>query len=48
LLGRPEFRHVAAGATLASFAGYGIGQFSAAYFVREFGLSLQTVGLVFG
>jgi len=48
LLSRPEFRHVAAGATLASFAGYGIGQFSAAYFVREFGLSLQTVGLVFG
>lgn len=48
LLGRREFRHVAAGATLASFAGYGIGQFSAAYFVREFGLSLQTVGLVFG
>jgi MFS family permease len=48
LFSRPEFRHVAIGATLASFAGYGIGQFSAAYFVREFGLSLQTVGLVFG
>lgn len=48
LMARREFRHVAAGATLASFAGYGIGQFSAAYFVREFGLSLQTVGFVFG
>lgn len=48
LFSRREFRHVAAGATLASFAGYGIGQFSAAYFVREFGLSLQTIGLVFG
>ena len=40
--------HIAAGATLSSFAGYGIGQFSAAYFMREFGLGLQTVGVVFG
>lgn len=48
LFSRPTFWHVAAGATLSSFAGYGIGQFSAPYFMREFGLGLQTVGLVFG
>ena len=48
LFSRRTFWHIAAGATLASFAGYGIGQFSAAYFVREYGLGLKTVGLVFG
>jgi MFS family permease len=39
---------MAAGVTLVSFAGYGIGQFSAPYFVRRFGLSYAEVGLVFG
>ena len=36
------------GITLASFAGYGIGQFSSPYFIRAFGLDYATVGLVFG
>jgi MFS family permease len=36
------------GVTLVSFAGYGVGQFSAPYFVRVFGLDYQTVGLIFG
>jgi MFS family permease len=36
------------GVTLASFAGYGVGQFSAPYFIRTFGLSYATVGLIFG
>jgi MFS family permease len=36
------------GLTMASFAGYGIGQFSAPYFIRAFGLDYATVGLVFG
>jgi predicted MFS family arabinose efflux permease len=48
LFGAPSFRHMAAGVTLVSFAGYGIGQFSAPYFVRRFGLSYAEVGLVFG
>lgn len=48
LFGRWTFIHVALGAALASFAGYGIGQFSAAYFMRAFGLDLQTVGVVIG
>jgi predicted MFS family arabinose efflux permease len=36
------------GVTLISFAGYGIGQFSAPYFIRAFGLDYATVGLIFG
>ena len=36
------------GLTMASFAGYGIGQFSAPYFIRAFNLDYATVGLVFG
>ncbi len=36
------------GVTLVSFAGYGIGQFAAPYFIRTFGLDYATVGLIFG
>jgi hypothetical protein len=36
------------GLTMASFAGYGVGQFYAPYFIRAFGLDYATVGLVFG
>jgi MFS family permease len=36
------------GVTLVSFAGYGIGQFSAPYFNRQFNLDYATVGLIFG
>ena len=36
------------GVTLASFAGYGAGQFANPYFVRAFGLNYATVGLIFG
>ena len=36
------------GVTLVSFAGYGVGQFSAPYFNRAFGLDYATVGLIFG
>ena len=48
LFRRWTFIHVALGAALASLASYGIGTFSAAYFVREFGLDLKTVGVVIG
>ena len=48
LFARPAFIHVALGAALASFAGYGIGQFSASYFMRAFDLDLKTVGVVIG
>ncbi len=36
------------GITLVSFAGYGIGQFAAPYFIRTFGLDYAVVGLIFG
>lgn len=36
------------GVTLISFGGYGIGQFSAPYFIRAFSLDYATVGLIFG
>lgn len=48
LFKRRAFVHMIIGGTLCSFAGYGAGGFAPAYFVRMFGLSLTTVGLVFG
>jgi predicted MFS family arabinose efflux permease len=36
------------GVTLASFAGYGAGQFAPPYFNRAFGLDYAIVGLIFG
>ncbi|HSZ53138.1 MAG TPA: MFS transporter [Caulobacteraceae bacterium] len=36
------------GVTLVSVGGYGVGQFSAPYFNRAFGLDYATVGLIFG
>jgi MFS family permease len=40
--------HMVAGLTMASFAGYGTGQYAPPYFIRTFGLSLATVGLLIG
>lgn len=40
--------HMVAGITMASFAGYGTGNYGPAYFIREFGLSLGTVGMMIG
>jgi len=40
--------HMIAGITMASFAGYGTGQYVPPYFIREFGLDLATVGLLVG
>ncbi|HLK23921.1 MAG TPA: MFS transporter [Caulobacteraceae bacterium] len=44
----PSFRHMTAGVTLVSFAGYGIGAFGSPYFIRRFGLSYAEVGVIFG
>ncbi len=44
--GKPAFLHLAAGASLAAFASYGIGAFSGPYFIRTFHFSLQQTGLV--
>ena len=48
LAARRSWIHIAIGASLAAFASYGIGGFSAAYFIRAFHLSVQDVGLLFG
>jgi hypothetical protein len=40
--------HMAAGITVASFAGYGVGQYAPPFFIRMYGLDLATVGLVIG
>jgi MFS family permease len=48
IFGKWGFFHMVAGITLASFAGYGTGQYSAPYFIRQFGLDLATVGIIFG
>jgi predicted MFS family arabinose efflux permease len=48
LMSRRSFVHVAAGAALASFGGYGVGSFAAPYFIRSFGLTLAQAGIVMG
>ncbi len=48
LFGNWPVANMVAGVTLASFAGYGAGAFSAPYFIRAFGLDYATVGLIFG
>lgn len=40
--------HMCAGITMASFAGYGTGNYVPAYFIREFGLGLGVVGMAVG
>lgn len=45
---RSSFLHLSAGASLASFANYGIGAFAAPYFIRTFHMGLAQAGLVLG
>lgn len=48
LAAKPTYWHVVAGATVASFVGYGVGQFTTSFFIRTHGLSLQFASLLFG
>jgi predicted MFS family arabinose efflux permease len=48
LFGQWPVLNMVLGVTLASFAGYGSGQFAPPYFNRAFGLDYATVGLIFG
>lgn len=48
LFGQWGLVHMLAGVTLVSMAAYGVNQYSAPYFIRTFGLSYSTVGVVFG
>ena len=45
---KPTFWHVALGGAMASFAGYGIGQFVAPFWMRAHGLDLMTAALIYG
>jgi predicted MFS family arabinose efflux permease len=48
LFGKWPVLHMVLGVTLASFGGYGSGQFVPPYFIRTFGLDYATVGLITG
>jgi MFS family permease len=48
LFGNWPILNMVLGMTLVSFAGYGGGQFAAPYFMRTFGLTYGTVGLITG
>lgn len=48
LAAKPTFWHIVAGATVASFIGYGVGQFSTSFFLRSHGLNLSEAALSFG
>jgi MFS family permease len=48
LFGKWPVLNMVLGVTLASFGGYGAGQFAPPYFIRAFGLDYATVGLIFG
>jgi MFS family permease len=48
IFGTWSFLNMTLGVTLASFAGYGAGQFASPYFIRTFGLGLAVVGVLFG
>ena len=45
---KPTFWHIVAGATIASFVGYGVAQFTTSFLVRTHGLSLETAAILFG
>ncbi|MEP2735377.1 MAG: MFS transporter [Erythrobacter sp.] len=45
---KPAYRHVVIGATLASFVGYGVGQFTTSFLLRTHGLTIQEASLLYG
>lgn len=48
LWGKPAYIHVVIGATLASFVGYGVAQFTTSFLIRTHGLDIQSAALLFG
>lgn len=48
LITKPTYVHVVLGATIASFIGYGVGQFSTSFLIRTHNLDLQTATLLYG
>jgi len=45
---KPAYRHIVIGATLASFVGYGVGQFTTSFLLRTHGLTIQQASLLYG
>ncbi|MEQ9315514.1 MAG: MFS transporter [Henriciella sp.] len=48
LASKPAYWHVVTGAMLASFVGYGVGQFTTSFLIRTHGLTIQQASLLFG
>lgn len=48
LWSKPAYIHVVLGATVASFVGYGVGQFTTSFLIRTHGLDIQSASLLFG
>lgn len=48
LIKKPAYRHIVFGATLASFVGYGVGQFTTSFLLRTHGLTIQQASLLYG
>lgn len=48
MFGSRSLRHVSMGIALATFGGFGIGSFVAPFYLRNFHLSLSSVGLILG
>lgn len=48
LIKKPAYRHIVFGATLASFIGYGVGQFTTSFLLRTHGLTIQQASLLYG
>ncbi|MEL7453696.1 MAG: MFS transporter, partial [Pseudomonadota bacterium] len=48
LAAKPAFWHVSLGGAMASFAGYGIGQFIAPFWIRAHGMTLMEAALIYG
>ena len=45
---KPAYIHVVIGATVASFVGYGVGQFTTSFLIRTHGLSIADASLLYG
>ncbi|NQX95367.1 MAG: MFS transporter [Erythrobacter sp.] len=45
---KPAYRHIVFGAMLASFVGYGVGQFTTSFLLRTHGLTIQQASLLYG
>lgn len=48
LMKKPTYWHIVAGATISSFIGYGVGQFTTSFLIRTHGLTIQEASLLFG